>query len=166
MQYIELTQGYVAAVDSADYERVSAHKWYASVRSRADGSVRVYAMRHVLREGGGRTAQMLHRFVTDTPMGMYIDHINGNGLDNRRANLRICTCSENLRNQRPKTGGSSAYKGVCWRKDRGKWVAGIKLNGEREHLGYFDSEQDAVKAYDRAALSAYGEYARTNGLGG
>lgn len=162
MQYIELTKGYVAAMDSADYERVSAYRWHVNVRRRPDGSVRVYAQRSVPREGGGRATQMLHRFIMDTPGGKQTDHINGNTLDNRRSNLRICTCSENMRNQRPQTCGTSNYKGVHWHKATGKWAARITLDGKSKHLGCFGSELDAAEAYDRAAMSMYGDFARTN----
>lgn len=163
MQYIELTKGYVTAVDSADYERVAGHEWRANVHRRTDGSSRVYAMRAV--RCGGRTAQqMLHRFIMDTPAGMDTDHINGNGLDNRRSNLRVCTHGENMRNRRPQTGVSSAYKGVSWNKAAGKWLAQIRLGGKHKHLGLFTSEQDAAAAYDRAAQDLHGAYARTNGL--
>jgi hypothetical protein len=162
MQYIELTKGYVAAVDSIDYERVSEHKWYAKVRTRIDGTFAVYAIRAVCKEGGGNTTQGMHRFILNTPSGMETDHINGNGLDNRRTNLRVCTCSENQRNQRPQEGKSSKFKGVTWGKRKGMWRAQINSSLGYRDLGYFSEETAAAQAYDTEAVRIYGEFARPN----
>ena len=162
MKGIKLSQGYVAIVDDYDYERVATHKWFAKVEVRADGTVRVYAMRTVRSLRGGRTTKFLHRFILDTPTGMHTDHINGNGLDNRRSNLRVCTNAENRRNQRSQTGRSSKFKGVNWHKMAAKWRAQVKVDGKTKHLGYFASEIDAARAYDTAALKYFGEFALLN----
>lgn len=162
MQFIELTQGYVAAIDNADYDRVAQYKWHATTsRKRSDGSVQVYATRNIAKEGGGRTRQMLHRFIMTTPIGLDTDHINGNGLDNTRKNLRICTRSENAYNQRPQL-GTSCYKGVYWSKCSGKWQGQIAMRGKCIHLGLFVSERDAAIAYNNAALQLYGDFAHLN----
>lgn len=164
MKEIQLTRGYVAIVDDEDYERVAQHKWQANIFPRADGSLNVYAQRGVRKSDGCKSVQRLHRFILDAPAGMDIDHINGNSLDNRRSNLRVCTRSENMCNQRPRACGSSAFKGVSWFKRDAKWRAQIRIDGKTINLGCFTSEIDAARAYDAAATKNYGEFARTNGL--
>jgi len=163
---LRLAKGYVVLVDDQDYERVIGHRWYAEIRTRRDGSVKVYARRKVQTPGISSTWQSLHRFILNAPDGMQVDHINGKGLDNRRSNLRLCSHAENQHNRRPQTGGTSAFKGVRWHKAAAKWVASISINGESKHLGSFSSEQDAAKAYDLAAAANFGEYARHNNLAG
>lgn len=105
----------------------------------------------------------MHRLLIYVPPGFEVDHINRNGLDNRRANLRTCTKSENAAN-REKVGGdtSSKYKGVHRRADSGKWMARIKVNGRRRSLGCFYSEEEAALAYNVAATEEFGEFARVN----
>jgi len=165
MQFVELSSGYVTAVDSADYERVSAHKWCAKPGpTRSDGTAVIYAIRSVDRQGGGKTTQGLHRFIMGTPEGMETDHINGNGLDNRKCNLRICTTAENQRNQRAQTGRSSIYKGVTWNKRGSVWAAQMNSRGGTLHLGSFKVETDAARAYNIAAIARYGEFAKVNAI--
>jgi hypothetical protein len=104
----------------------------------------------------------MHRMVVNAPKGLFVDHINHNGLDNRKANLRICTNLQNLRNKRPKTGCTSEYKGVHWCKGRNKFRANIYLNKKAIHLGYFHDEIAAAKAYDEKARELFGEFAYLN----
>jgi AP2 domain len=99
----------------------------------------------------------MHKLITGYAQ---TDHINHDGLDNTRANLRPVTAAQNAQNKRPQEGGASRYRGVTW--DRGKWRAVIHLNRVPRHLGSFDREEDAADAYDRAALEMYGEYAYLN----
>lgn len=151
VRYIPLTQGKFAIVDAADYERVSRHKWHVS---RHGG--RLYAYR----KARGRTIPM-HRFIMNPPKGMVVDHIDGNGLNNRRCNLRICTQRQNVYNSRP-SGAGSSYKGVRWDKERRRWMAAIYDGTRRIHLGRFDDEAEAARAYDRKAFELFGEYAYLN----
>lgn len=147
---IPLTKGFVALVDDDDYERViTAGKWQASVDGR-----RVYA-RHKVR---GRQIR-LHAFLTSWPL---TDHINGNGLDNRRANLREATSVQNACNRRLGSKNTSGFKGVSWKAASKKWVARIKTHGKATHLGYFSTPQEAARAYDAAARELHGEFARLN----
>jgi hypothetical protein len=105
----------------------------------------------------------LHRAIINAPKGLYVDHINGDTLDNRRANLRIATNSQNQANRiRLKSGTSSRYRGVTWNKASQKWQAGIKCNLKSTHLGLFESEEEAARAYDRAAREMFGSFARPN----
>jgi hypothetical protein len=93
---------------------------------------------------------------------MYCDHINHNGLDNRRANLRLCTPQQNSFNQRPRRNSTSIYKGVSWNSEVRKWKAEIKHNGRTISIGYFEKEQDAAIAYDDYAAELFGEFAWLN----
>lgn len=156
MKEIPLTKGFSALVDDEDYPRVSQHKWRALVRKSARKS-RVYVARH---EGWpDRKTILLHRFLTDAPAEMVVDHINGDTLDNRRANLRVCTQAQNLANQGPKF-GCSGFKGV--HRHRGKWKVTISSAKEMHYLGVFQNIEDAARAYDDAAKRLHGEFARLN----
>ena len=105
----------------------------------------------------------MHRVILNTPMGMDTDHINGNGLDNRRCNLRICTHAENISNQRKYSNTMlSKFKGVSWDKSRNRWIVYIGVHPKRIFLGRFKTEIDAAIAYDNAARKYFGEFACTN----
>ena len=105
----------------------------------------------------------MHREITAAPNGLMVDHINHNGLDNRRANLRFATATQNGWNSRRGANlGSSKYKGVSWDKKAKKWCAILYYKGGRKHLGYFKSEKTAAKIYDKAAKEHRGEYAFLN----
>lgn len=155
---IPLSKGYVALVDDEDYERLAAHKWHAEVARTGI----VYATRNGPRVGGKRTPIKMHRVVAATPPGMDTDHINRNGLDNRRSNLRVATRSQNCAHRRNKAGTASGRRGVTWVRKLRKWRAVIAVNGGKTDLGVFSNKSDAARAYDAAALRAFGEFAVTN----
>jgi hypothetical protein len=155
---IALSRGLVALVDDEDYHRVMAvdSKWHAKRHRQTD-----YAKRN-LWINGKRTTRTLHQMVMRAKPGELVDHINGNGLDNRKCNLRIVTGIQNRRNQTHKVPGcSSRFKGVNWNK--GKWRATIgwtDVNGKhRKELGRFTTEEAAQEAYAAAAKLLHGEYA-------
>jgi len=159
MKEIQLTKGFVALVDDEDYETINKHHWYTSVRSRAN-----YAKRDVY-HGGRRLTEFMHRVIMDCPEGMYIDHINHNGLDNRKENLRICTNQENCRNRikhAPTTLGM--IKGVSISKciKSKPFRAHIKHNYKNIDIGFFANLDDAARAYDKKALELFGQYAQLN----
>ncbi len=105
----------------------------------------------------------MHRVIMQARPGKFIDHINHNGLDNRIANLRHASRTENNWNARKRKGKySSKYKGVCWFKVKKKWQARIQVNGKGIFLGIFTNEMDAARAYDKAARKYYGEFAYLN----
>ncbi len=153
---IPLTRGFVALVDADDYERVmAAGSWCSRTKPHT-----TYAAKSIRRTPGAKqTSLYLHTFLTGWPM---VDHRNGNGLDNRRANLRPATSSQNSANQKLRSNNTSGYRGVQWNKKARKWRAQIVLHGKRRILGDFTSKEDAARAYDAAAVELFGEYARPN----
>ena len=155
---IPLTQGRFAVVDPADYESLSRHKWRLC---KTKGKNVLYAERTVRRSDGTYSRMLMHREVLRPPRGYVIDHVNGCGLDNRRANLRLATAAQNAWNAGGR-GGRSGYKGVWLAKDKGLWRASIVCCGRRRHLGYFRDKRDAAKAYDRAAREYHGQFAVLN----
>lgn len=152
---IPLTKGQSAIVDDGDFEWLSQWKWYAQPNSHGG----FYANRH----DAGRLVAM-HRLVNDTPDGFVTDHIDGNGLNNRRANLRTATQLQNMMNRHGKRGGTSVYKGV-WAdpnpRNRKLWRSAIRLNGKLKYLGRFETEEDAAAAYARASFDHFGEFANS-----
>lgn len=151
---ISLTQGKFAIVDDADFEWLNQWKWHHS------GG---YARRNIRQKAGKKKSISMHRLIMNPPPDMDIDHANGHGLDNRRRNLRFCTCSQNLGNSRKwKRATSSRYKGVSWACSRHKWQAHIQSTDKRHSLGRFDNEEEAARAYNIAAKKAFGVFARLN----
>lgn len=100
----------------------------------------------------------LHRLIMDAPKGMYVDHIFHDKLDNRIEHLRVCTNSENVQNQDKQPNNTSGHKGVWWDKSRNKWAVQIRANSQRFNIGRFVNKQDAIKAYDDAAIKYQGEF--------
>jgi hypothetical protein len=155
---IELTQGQVAIVDDEDYADLSAFKW----RTRQQPSGIWYARRTLRDAESGRCMELMHRRILNAADGLYVDHANGDGLDNRRANLRLATNSQNQANRHRLSLNTSGYRGVCWNSGCRKWQAGIKKMGRSYHLGLYDTPQVEALAYDRAAREMFGQYARLN----
>lgn len=151
---VVLTQGFVALVDDDDAPMVLAHKWCAFVTPST-----VYAVRGIKRADGGRTTTRLHNFLTGWK---FVDHVDGNGLDCRRANLRPATYAQNTWNQKRRSSNTSGYKGVHFEKRYGKWEARIRTGDRRLYLGRHATPEDAARAYDAAAIEHHGEFARLN----
>lgn len=158
MKELKLSRGYVALVDDEDFEWVSQWKW--SALEQPNG--RVYAVRGAC-VNGVRFALKLHRALLSLFWKWVdVDHVNHDGLDNRRSNLRVVTRTKNAQNQRPQEGCSSVFKGVSLHKRNKKWQALIRVNRKLIYIGYFTSELDAARAYDAAARRFFGGCAYTN----
>lgn len=156
MAVIPLTKGYVALVDDRDYDRCAAHKWCAMVQPWG-----VYASRKDWTGGKPKTV-LMHRFVISAPQGLKVDHRDGDGLNNRRGNLRLATTAQNGANRRKQRTSSSPYRGVTLVKKTGHWLASIRVEGVLHRLGTFPDADSAARAYDAAALRLCGEFARLN----
>lgn len=104
----------------------------------------------------------MHREIMNAPSGMDVDHINGNTLDNRKENLRICTRSQNKMNTSRRKGNTSGYKGVCFDNTNKKWLATITINGKLKHIGLFQDAKSAAIAYDKKAKELFGDFAKLN----
>lgn len=148
MKEIPLTRGYVALVDDEDYDWLNQWKWFARVRRQT-----AYAARTVHR----RTVQM-HTLISGFAI---TDHIDGDGWNNQRHNLRDGTIG-NKWNQRKYRGGANPYKGAYLRRSSGRWQAQIAVSGRRINLGTFDTQEEAALAYDAAARTHFGEFAALN----
>ena len=155
---IPLTQGRFAVVDPADYSDLSKYKWRLC---KTKAKKVLYAERSIRRPDGRYSRHLMHRQLIEPPEGYVIDHVNGCGLDNRRANLRLATVAQNAWNAR-KRNPRSGYKGVWFAKDKDRWRAAIVCNGQRKHLGYFKTKREAAKAYDVAATTLHGDFAVLN----
>lgn len=108
----------------------------------------------------GKRRIYMHRVIMAPNPGEFVDHINGNGLDNRRENLRICTVQQNLFNMRAEKDTVSGIKGVCWDKQKSLWMAKIMLDGKTINLGRFKNKEHAAEAYNRAAKDLFGVFSR------
>lgn len=157
---IPLTQGMFALVDDEDAEKANRYRWYPKKKKST-----CYAVTSVKRTDGKRSMLRMHKFLTGYNQ---TDHANGNGLDNRRENLRDATHSENARNSRKMQGTTSQFKGVHWHAKRACFAAFLRVpnddggSGRRTWLGYFTDESNAAHAYDAAAREYFGEYAALN----
>ncbi len=142
-----------AKVDPDDYQTVSQYNWhlYESI-SRNYYAVRYEERRYI----------KMHRVIMNAPKGVIVDHKDGDGLNNTKDNLRFATYAQNSYNKKTGKNGSSRYRGVHLIKETGKYRAKISYNRIRKHLGYFETEEDAARAYDRAAKIYHGEFAILN----
>lgn len=155
MRYIALTRGYRAIVDDSDFAELSKWKWSALICGN-----RIYARRGEEREGIYRGI-LMHRQILNVPRDFETDHINHNGLDNRRSNLRIANKSQNQANRRVNKNSPSGYKGVQFEKKKGKFRVQIQVNKVRRFLGYFDSAEEAAQIYTKAANDGFGTFANS-----
>lgn len=162
MKNIILSNGDMSLVDDEDFDLLNKWTWqkdaygYARRNHHVGGSWR---KNNVVQKN-----VLMHRVIINCPVGMQVDHINGNKLDNRRLNLRICTNIQNARNRAPYEKTSSKYKGVSFHKETKKWQAYIKVDKKLKYLGLFKTEEDAAEAYNLAAKENFGEFCRLNAI--
>lgn len=152
---ITLSNGEKSKVDFVDFFRFGVHKWAAT--KSGTGDAKTYAHRRA-----GKIIR-LHREILNAPAGLEVDHENGDTLDNRRSNLRLCTRQQNAQARvRKRAGATSQYRGVSWNFQNKSWKAQIGHNNKRIHIGEFDDEIEAAKAYDAKARELFGEWASPN----
>jgi AP2 domain/HNH endonuclease len=163
MLRIPLTQGKVALIDDEDLPLIADYKWSASSGSAKRRGAHCYSRATLPGIGPRQRWVLMHRLLLKPEPGQQVDHVNGDGLDNRRSNLRLCLHRQNQfnqRKQRRKT--SSAFKGVRFCKQTGRWAAVIKIHGRNVWLRRHDTERDAALAYNAAAKRLFGEFANLN----
>lgn len=150
---ISLTQNRTSIINTSDINLIVIYKWCAWFNK---SSKSYYAKSNI----GNHKVVSLHRFLLGvTDPKLHVDHINGNTLDNRRSNLRICTAAENTKNHtKPHPRNKSGFRGVCWSKDKLKWKAYITLSGKHKHLLYSHNLIEAAKAFDDAAIEYYQDF--------
>jgi len=152
MKEIKLTKGYVALVDDDDFKYLSQYNWIATV-----GRHTVYAIKSKSRE-------WMHRVIMNTPKSKEVDHIDGNGLNNSRSNLRNCSHKENSWNRKSQKGSISKYVGVSYDKFRKlkRWRASLYHEGKFMSIGVFKTEREAALARDKAILRYRSDFAKLN----
>jgi len=149
---IPLTQGRFALIDDGDFEKVSRYKWYFDKIGYAGANLPMIK--------GKRGTIRMHRLLMDFPKRSEIDHVNGNGLDNRKSNLRLCTHAQNIHNSKKRKDNTSGYFGV--KRNGNNWCATIWLNMKGISLGTYKTKREAALAYNKGALKYHGEFAKLN----
>ncbi len=152
--YVTLTKGYEAVIDASDVPLVAGHHWRANLSLNT-----VYAL--TTKPGTRGSSVLMHRILMGDDAGPHVDHKDGNGLNNRRSNLRAATVAQNQYNARLRKDNSSGFKGVYRVKSARKWRACIKLNGVERYLGQFSNPEDAHAAYVQASMQLHGEFRHT-----
>ena len=155
--WIPLSQNKMVIVDSDDAARVKAFDWYAH-----ESRGKFYAARQTRVDLNKQKRVFLHKWLIDAPDDMLVDHINGDSLDCRRSNLRLCTQAQNVRNVPLYKNSTSGYKGVSQVVSTGRWMAYVNFDGERHNLGHYTTPKEAARAYDAKARELHGEFARLN----
>lgn len=156
MKKIKLTQNKYALVDNKDYVDLSKHKWQAEKSGKT-----FYAVR-TIRTPKGRTCLQMHRYIINAPKGMLTDHIDGNGLNNQKKNLRLATASDNARNRGKQKNNTSGFKGVSYCKRDNVWRAQIRVFYKDIILGAFKEKELAYKAYIKACKKYHKNFANYN----
>lgn len=154
--FVPLTQGLVAVIDAEDVPLVEGRLWAALRRGG-----KIYAGRSVW-SNGTNGCELMHRVILDSPKDILVDHVDGDGLNNRRSNLRAASRSQNAMNSGAHRDNASGYKGVSWLSHRQKWTAWICADGQRNYLGVFDTPEAAHAAYAAAAQKLHGSFARAS----
>ena len=154
MKTINLTPGKVALVDDEDFEELNKHKWFAHKNGHT-----FYALRNSKTENKYRKLIYMHRVIMNTPDDMNTDHIDRDGLNNQKSNLRVCTYAENCRNKKKSPLNTSGYKGVHLHKATQKWTSQLRVDGKLISFGYFPSKELAYQAYLEGVKKYHKEFA-------
>ena len=155
MKYLKLNKNFIAKLDDDDFIKYAHLRWFISDQG---------YVKHSTYRDGKFSQVRLHRLILNAPKDIFVDHINGDKLDNRKSNLRLCSNAENMRNRNAPVNNTSGYKGVSWMKTKMKWRARIKVFYKEIWLGLFNSKEDAAKAYNIAAQKKFGRFANLNVL--
>lgn len=156
-RFISLTQGKVTAVDAVDFDWLNQWKWCANYQHGL-----WYAVRSTHGKHTERKRIRMHRLIMDASTNTQVDHEDGDGLNNRRSNLRFSTQLQNTWNKRRGRRNTSGFKGVSWHSRDLRWIAHVGVNFKLMHLGYFATAEEAARAYDKAAREHFGEFANLN----
>ena len=154
---IKMSNG-ATLIDSEDFNRVNGFNWFVNRQGKRRDIYYVVAPIKINKKW---TRIRIHRLILNANIGEIIDHINGDGLDNRKCNLRFCTHQQNIMNRRI-TNGTSKYKGVGWHKGANKWQVQICFNYKLKYLGLYTNEIDAAHRYNEEAIKLFGEFAKLN----
>jgi hypothetical protein len=145
-------KGYKILIDDEHLQRFSLIRWSVGVTSN-----KIYFS---FTKTPTRVAEYMHRIVANPPNGMLVDHINGNTLDNRKMNLRVCTHQQNIMNSAKRKDNSSGYKGVHRDCRSKRWIARVTFNQKKIHIGLYDTPMEAHEAYCQKASELFGEFYR------
>ena len=154
---IPLSRGIFALIDESDLPLIEKHKWHVN-----KSPYNIHAATNIKQENKQWKLFKMHRFILNAPKEMQVDHINHDGLDNRRENLRLCTPSQNSANRRARKNGTSKFRGVSWHKVDRKWMVALAKEGRIEYVGRFENEIEAAKAYNTKAIELHGAFAHLN----
>lgn len=152
MRTISLTKGFEALVDDSDFAILDQWKWRV-MESKGH--------RYAVRQDRAKKSVLMHRFLLNPKATQQVDHRDRNGLNNQRENLRVCEDSQNYANAKLSRRNKSGFKGVCWDRVNGLWMAFIGAK-PRKTIGYSHHPKEAARMYDVAAVKRYGEFALTN----
>lgn len=153
MKEIILTKGNIAFIDDEDFQSLSKWSWYTHNTYAARGTFINYTNK----------LHFMHRQILGlNDPNLFIDHIDGNGLNNQKYNLRVCTHSQNMMNRKKNQNASSRFKGVYWNSEKRKWHVRCVVNKEIYIVGYYKDEREAALAYNLTASFAHGEFANLN----
>jgi hypothetical protein len=150
----------IVLIDDEDYERANLYTWHLGYDFKTNNFYVLSQEKGIIKK---QKTIRLHRFIMNCPNNKIIDHINRNGLDNRKQNLRICTASENRMNSiKPSHGKTSKYKGVGFYPNLNKYSCRIRINYKLKHIGYFETEKEAALKYNEMAIFYHGKFAKLN----
>jgi hypothetical protein len=157
---LPLQTGGYALIDAADLPATAGYTWYQGVGTCG------HVFRVEGRQGGTSKPVYLHRVVAQAPPGLHVSHQNGDPLDCRRDNLLLLTAQQKSSRSKKRQGTTSRYRGVSWQRQIGRWTAYLRRDGRQYHLGTFQDEEAAARAYDQAARKAFQQHASLNFPGG